>query len=87
MDTDTTVRKIEPNLNGRRPISLLNLQQSALRTLFGIHTEHHITCTHAKRLGRGHLVNDFCKSGGDEEEEKAELYQFGTCPGFYSRRK
>ena len=50
-------------------------------------TGHLIIGTHATRIGLEHFLNEFCKSCGDEEEDKTLLHLLCTCPVLDRRRK
>ena len=59
LDTSRTTQKILPRLDKRRTTILLKLQRSKLSHVIGVITEHSIIGTHARRIGLGHLENDF----------------------------
>ena len=52
----------------------------------GVITGHWIMGTHARRIGPGHLANDFCRSCRDEEEEETVPHLLGTCPALCQSR-
>ena len=49
-------------------MSLLQLQRVALSVVLGVFTGYCIMATHARRIGVGHMANDFCRSCREEEE-------------------
>ena len=52
----------------------------------GVITGHCIMGTNARRIGFGHLGNDFYRNCGDEEEEEIVPHLLGTCPHLFQRR-
>ena len=67
-------------------MSLLKLQRSALSVAVGVIKGHCIMHVHARRIGLGHLANDFCKSCRDEEKEETVTHQLDTCLVLCQRR-
>ena len=80
-DTGRTARKMWPRL------SLIKLQRDARTVCVGVITGHCVMGTLERRIGVGHLANDFCRSCRDEEEEETVPHLLGTCPALCQRRK
>ena len=40
---------------------------------------------HVRRIGLGHLANDFCRNCRDEEEDETVPHLLGTCPALCQR--
>lgn len=59
-----------PRLDVKRTENFLKFQRNTISKLNGVLTRHCILGVHSKRVGPGHLTNDFCKKCKDEEEEK-----------------
>ena len=59
----------------------LKFQRGALSVIVGVIT------AHARRIGLGHLANDFCRSCRDVEEEETVPHLLGTCPAPYQRKR
>lgn len=51
-----------------------DFREAPFSKLIGILTQHLIVGTHVKRMGRGYLVKDFCRSCMDEVEEETVLH-------------
>ena len=77
-DKGKTALKIWPRLDKRRTMSLLKLQRSTLSVFVGVITGHCIMGLHARRIGLGHLVNDFCRSCRDKEEKESVIHLLDT---------
>ena len=82
-----TARKIWPRLGKRHAETLLKLQRSRLSTVIEIITGHCFIGIHARRIGLGHLTNDFCRSCEDEEENETILHLKCICLALGQRRK
>ena len=64
-------KKIWPRLDKKHAAAILKLQRSKLSTVIGVNTVHCIIGTHARRVGLAHLINDFCRSCGDEQKDES----------------
>jgi len=86
-ETGRIAYQIWPKLDWNRTKSLLSLNRGRLSVIVGVITGHCILGAHAKKIGLGHLTNDFCRSCRDEEEEETIIHLLCTCPALSRNRK
>ena len=83
---DTYAKAIWPKLNLERTLQCISLSRVRLQKVVGVVTGHCLIGAHSRKLGLGHLTNDFCRNCMDEEEEETILHFLGSCPALSRMR-
>lgn len=77
---------MQQNLQKLHAVDLFRLQRSILNKLLEFLMVQCITGTYAKRMGMRSMVNNFCRSWGDDKEKVTILRLFGSCSALCVKR-